>query len=357
MDTSKMETNKKEYNKIENLNFESLINKRYKNWSTFCKENNIRCCKNAEQTNNQKKELDRFVKVKWLTDKEFIIKELRKTSKPTFSKQGKSGRFSEYLEYLLPHITQNRYMCLGSIMIELGLIDFNYLDAKYHRQKILDNVLYYLDSPKFEEETHDNNAMLLVVNNFFINADFMRNIIKTKLISMNEQGLIKLDIKIKLRIGETSRFATKKEEELINKAEKRALEILECKTLQDVFLKGKFKEYYNTIREVLSDNDLVLDRYYYTYRINNLINQKGRKPSQNTIQKKKENFKEEYIKKINENIDSKSTLKTMQYIEKQSSSFRAKDGIFWQHEICTWLLCDTKSIVKNVEDIEEDLPF
>ena len=140
MDTSKMETNKKEYNKIENLNFESLINKRYKNWSTFCKENNIKYCGHIEQINNQKKTLDRFVKIKWLTDKEFIIKELRETPKPTFSKQGKSGRFSEYLEYLLPHITQNRYMCLGSIMIELGLIDFNYLDAKYHRKKILDNV-------------------------------------------------------------------------------------------------------------------------------------------------------------------------------------------------------------------------
>ena len=360
MDTSKMETNKQEYNKIENLNFESLVNKRYKSWSAFCKENNVRYCKTSEQNDRQKKVLDRFVKVKWLDDKEFIIKEIREDIKPSFSKKGKNGRFSDYLEYLIPHLTQNRYMCLGSIMMELGLINFNYLDAKYHNQKILDNVLYHIDLPKFEEEQHDNNAMLMVVNSFFINADFIRTIIKSKLESMSKQGLIKLDIKIKIKVEEQSRFATKQEEVLIDKAEKRALEVLECKTLQDVFLKKKFKDYYDTIKELLSDDYLILDRYYRTYRITNLVSQKGRKPSKQTLTKKKEQFKSEYVKKINENIDSKSTLKTMKFIEKQSSSFRAKEGIFWQHEICNWLLCE-QNILDNetITDVEEveDLPF
>lgn len=360
MDTSKIETIKQEYNKIENLNFESLVNKRYKSWLAFCKENNVKYNGNLEQINNQKKTLDRFVKVKWLSDKEFIIKEIREDIKPSFLKQGKNGRFSDYLDYLIPHLTQNRYMCLGSIMIELGLINFNYLDTKYHNQKILDNVLYHIDLPKFEEEQHDNNAMLMVVSNFFANADFIRNTIKSKLMSMDKQGLIKLDIRIKIKIGEQSRFATKQEEVLIDKAEKRVLEILECKTLQDVFLKRKFKEYYDTIKELLSDNSLILDRYYRTYRITNLVAQKGRKPSEQTLTKKKEQFKTEYVKKINENIDSKSTLKTMKFIEKQSSSFRAKDGIYWQHEICDWLLCNQNNVDnKTIIDVEEveDLPF
>ena len=113
--------------KIKDLNFNEILSKRYKNWKQFCEENNVNYSKNTDFVKLQKKELERFVKIKWIDKREFIIKELREEIKPNTLKIGKHGRFSNYLEYLLPFLPQNEYLSMNEILKGLGLLDTKFI--------------------------------------------------------------------------------------------------------------------------------------------------------------------------------------------------------------------------------------
>ena len=61
--------------KIKDINFNEIVGKRYKNWKQFCEENNI-VYNAGNYTKSQKKELERYCKLKWIDKREFIIKEV-----------------------------------------------------------------------------------------------------------------------------------------------------------------------------------------------------------------------------------------------------------------------------------------
>ena len=123
--------------KIKDLDFESLIGKRYKNWKQFCEENNINYNRNTDFVKLQKKELQRYTKVKWIgkNKREFIIKEIYEQPKPNTSTRGKDGDISMPLEELLRYLPQDEYMSISKIMLELGLVSQDYIFYKFNRAK------------------------------------------------------------------------------------------------------------------------------------------------------------------------------------------------------------------------------
>ena len=327
--------------KIKDLNFNELQGKRYKGWKQFCEENNLSYNRNMDFINNQKKELQRFTKVKWIgkDKREFIIKEIYEQVKPNTSTKGKDGRFSNYLEYLLPFLPQNEYLSMNEILKGLGLLDTKFITFKYDEDKCIHEIMRVLDKPHFGKKEYNDKILMDIMNHFFRHSDFIKNVIKLKLEKLHKDGVINLKIKTMISDAEGYHMATLSELFMIEEAENMALEIMGYSNLQEVYLKNEFEKFYAKVISLLEENEMMIDYYYPIYNFSYVSKRRGRAPSENTIDKKKQEFKQEYIKKIHELIDNDSSKKTIEYLKNKSRGYISSEKITrYEHKICDFLL-------------------
>ena len=327
--------------KIKDLNFTELLGKRYKGWKQFCEDNNLSYNRNMDFTNNQKKELQRFVKIKWIgkDKREFIIKEMYEQVKPNTSTKGRDGRFSDYLEYLLPLLPQNEYLSMNDILKELGLIDIKFVTFKYDDELCLREIMKVLDKPQFGTKEYNDKILMCIMKHFFRHSDFIKNNIKMKLETLERNNVINLTIKTMISDCDGCHMANISESDMIEDAENMVLELMGYSNFQEVYLKNEFDKFYTNVMRLLEEREMIIDYYYPVYKFSYFTKKKGRTPSETTIDKKKQDFKVEYIKKIHELINNQSSKKTIEYIENKSRGYITReDVVSYEHAICDFLL-------------------
>ena len=326
------------YQKIKDINFDKILNKRYKNWKQFCEDNNINYNNSPKYAKSQKDELERFVKVKWI-GRELIIKEIRENVIPSNSKIGKSGRFSDYLEYLLPFVPQDEYLSMNEILKELGLLNTKYLSYKYDNNKCLTQILHILDKPHFGTKEYNDKILIDIMKHFFRHSDFIKNNIKMKLETLERNNVINLTIKTMISDCDGCHMANISESDMIEDAENMVLELMGYSNFQEVYLKNEFDKFYTNVMRLLEEREMIIDYYYPVYKFSYFTKKKGRTPSETTIDKKKQDFKVEYIKKIHELINNQSSKKTIEHIENKSRGYITReDVVSYEHAICDFLL-------------------
>lgn len=346
-----MDISKMDYNKIEELDFNSLINVRYKSWKEFCTKNNIKYSDSTSSRNSLKNKLEKYCKVKYIKNsKEFIIKEVYEIAKPTKSKQGKDGKFATHIEYLLRYLPQNQYMSMTKIQEELMLITKDYTKYNFSRLDCVHEIMYQLNKPYCGTKEFGDETLFKIVNNFFMQTGFIKGSIKRKLLNLQKNNVIKLDIKRKIVIGDLIRFATKEENEYIDKAEKEVLEELGMNEM-DIYLKNKYDEFNHKVQLNLMVHHIILDRYFQAYKFEFLDTKTGKIPSDKTILARKLKLRKIYIDECRNNFITESNKNYIKYICKYSHSFYDIDEITSHlNNLCDFLLCSKPYEKYNTHD-------
>lgn len=349
--------------KIKDLNFQDLVGKRYKNWKHFCDENNINYDNSATYSKSQKEILEKYCKVKWLNKREFIIKEIYEIPRATKTKQGRQGEFATPIEELLRYLPQNTYLSMSKIMLLLGLVQQDYIDYKFNKKKCVEEIMYELDKPTLGIKVFNDKALMKIVENFYLQSSFLTESIKNKLNTLAKNNIIELSIKTKIKRNSVYRYATKKEEELISKAEIDALDKLNRKDKKEVLLKNEYESFYSIVKDTLANNNIKLDMYFPAYKFKFIDKRKGRKLSNESINKLKEELFSSYIKKVRKNISLENNTKQILYIKSLSHmSLNEEDIILYLNKLCDFLLCGEPYSkyhkIDNIEDEKENkIPF
>ena len=353
--------------KIKDINFNEIVGKRYKNWKQFCEENNINYNSHGVYTRTQKQELERYCKIKWIDKREFIIKEIYDKPKANKKTQGRLGEFASPIEILLRYLPQDEYMSMSKIMLELGLITQDYVDYKFNQRKCVKEIMYELDKPHFGIKDYDDYALGKIVHNFYMQSNFISETIKGKLNTLAKNNIIELKIKTKIKKNDKYRYATSSEEELIKQAEKEALELMNRENKKEVLFANEFEEFYSKVVSLLSSDGIKLDMYYPAYKFKFIDGKKGRKLSEDKINKLKQELHISYANKVLENLDMNNNHKSIEFIQNVSHKSLEVDKIeTYLKTLCDILICG-KAYVKYTppfkkkttldEDKENGIPF
>ena len=335
--------------KIKDLEFEQLVGKRYKNWKQFCEDNNVNYRAGGDYFKAQKQELERYVKIKWIDKKEFIIKEVYAEPKANKKTQGRQGEFASPLEELLRYLPQDEYMSMSKIMLELGLITQDYVNYKFDYKRCVKEIMYELDKPHFGIKDYDNYALGKIVNNFYMQSGFISETIKSKLNTLAKNNIIELKVKTIIKKGNDYRQATTKEDGYIKLSEEEALELMGKKNKSDLMLNNEFDDFYKMGKEILLNKyDIDLDMYYPAYKFKFIDGKRGRKASEDKIKQMKFELHTAYANKVLENLDMNNNHKSIEFIYNVSHKSLEVDKIeTYLKTLCDILICG-KPYVKYV---------
>lgn len=352
--------------KIKDLNFQDLVDKRYKNWKQFCNENKIGYNSNPDYCKSQKDILEKYCKVKWIDKREFIIKEVYKKPQATKTKQGRQGEFATPIEELLRYLPQDTYLSMSKIMLLLGLIQQDYIDYKFNKKRCVEEIMHELNKSDFGIKNFDDNCLMKIVENFYLHSSFISESIKNKLNTLAKNNIIELKIKTKIKKNDTYRYATKKEEKLIAEAEENALLLLDRKDKKEVLLKNEYNSFNNIVKDILSGENIKIDMYFPAYKFKFVDKKKGRKLSVKSIEKLKTVLFSAYIAKVRKNLSLENNYKQIAYIESLSHKGLEKEEIvLYLNKLCDFLLCGKpyqeyykKTKMKDkYDDKENGIPF
>lgn len=299
--------------KIENLKENMLI----KNYKELC---NILEIKNTagEAKMIQLKEVERFIKLEKQGNK-FLIKEIYQEplKKIDLRENNKGGNnnvytddFREIMLFLIYSTNQDTFLFSKTKLIKtLELVNQNYFKYKLNVSELKDtlniqeDVLYdFYDTTQIKLDSlirrnlqKMRSEALLLYEEVICIAKYKTTIAKNKKGEVIvDNGNILSDVRVEYR------EATKEEKQQILVAEKNVLEQLQLKNKQQVFLKGKWKDFKYRVQELLKAHNIKF--YYSAYKItrSNYIYEK-----QKDIYNNLTNLNNNVIKSINSSANNR----------------------------------------------------
>lgn len=239
-----------------------------KNYPTLCEILEVEPKKGSPR-DRQIKDFNRYFKYEKQGNK-FVIEEIYDTQKEKVSMRGAKGKFSDDLqEILLGVLAQDKkgelLFSKNVLFKHLNMINDNYRIARYNVPQLSE--LIEVDEDIVYSFFDDANSRMVDMLEVALKRLRSRRLIiwekvmvvaKLKAIK-NELGEVKLEFdnenydnaRVKTQIE--YRQATFEEKQIILEIEKSIMEELGCKNAQDVFLKGKWREYKKKVNALVQE--------------------------------------------------------------------------------------------------------
>lgn len=344
--------------KIENLEVGMRLN-----WKTYCEILEIPYNNGANKA-AQLKTLRQYCKVKEVGTREIIIQKiLNKEEVKITNGQGKKGKYADLIGDILPYIESNAYRSLSSIARSMNINATKmYTDNRYdvfNKIKLIENV-FLLDIKGYNTAEKENDIIkgyLSLVNDVYNRTYAINESIKSKLHSLEKDGVIELKEKTKIKfLSGTERIATQKEVAKIEIVEDEIQAIMGCNK-NELFLQHRLDEFYTKVREVLEEKyEFLIERYYPVFKYKFLKTLRGRKLSNEGLTKKKERLKEVFVESLRAGITRENAqIRFIQRRLSRSILIRISDVIDQENQLLDILLLDYP--LQNAKTEDDEVPF
>lgn len=244
--------------RIENLEEGMMI----KNYKELCNVLEMKVM-TSNSKKAQLKELDRYCEIRREGNR-FIVEKIRSTPLDKIENRGKASKsnnsiYIEDIENILLYI--------------MNYQDKNKLTIS--KSKALEMVNMVNDRYNYGRQNMKSEAKALGIDEMYINDFFMNNhsqltnIFERALKVMKNKALIIWETRYYVYDGREYRLATNKEKQLIAEYQQVFLQLNNCKTLSDAFLRGMLKDIKRAVVDSINNEINTNIKFYYEgYEIN-----------------------------------------------------------------------------------------